>query len=197
MATARAPSKKTDPCALCGATAVEIVQRVEIQPLGKRHTFEPREWSCATCGEAYTDDEQGRANAGAERSAKAEALRSITGDDVRAFREHLGARQGELEQLLGLSPGALSRWESGGREVPAYVVATFRLIALRPSLLRELADVMGVEFTEKEPSKAGRPRVAAPELTTHRGPAEQGRAKRVGGVASPAARSTTPKRATG
>jgi DNA-binding transcriptional regulator YiaG len=109
------------------ATAVEVVQRVEIQPLGKRHTFERREWSCAACGESYTDNEQGRANAKAERAAKAEALRSITGDDVRAFREHLGARQGKLEQLLGLSPGALSRWESGGargarvrrRDVPA------------------------------------------------------------------------------
>ncbi len=197
MPTARTPSKKTEPCALCGATAVEAVRRVEIQPLGKRRIFERREWSCAACGDAYTDDDQGRANAEAERAAKTEALRSISGEDVRAFREHLGARQGELEQLLGLSPGALSRWESGGREVPAYVVATFRLIALRPRLLRELADVMGVEFTEKAPSKAGRPRVATPGPATRRGPVEQGRAKRVGGVASPATRSTTPKRATG
>lgn len=175
----------------------QVVPRIEIQPLGKRRTFERREWSCAACGESYTDDEQGRANAEAERAAKAEALRSIGGDDVRTFREHLGARQGELEQLPGLSPGALLRWESGGREVPEYVVATFRRIALRPSLRRELADVMGVDFAEKGPSKAGRPRVATTGLATRRGSAEQGRAKRVGGVASPATARTTAKRATG
>jgi putative zinc finger/helix-turn-helix YgiT family protein len=197
MPTVHALNKKTEHCALCGATAVEVVQRVEIQPLGKRHTFERREWSCATCGESYTDDEQGRANAAAERAAKAEALRSISGGDVRAFREHLGARQGELEQLLGLSPGALSRWESGGREVPEYVVATFRLIALRPSLLRELADVMGVEFTEQAPSKAGRPRLSTKVPATRRGAAEQGRAKRVEGVTSTTAASRTVKLAAG
>jgi hypothetical protein len=69
MPAACVVSEKTEPCALCGATAVEVVQCVDDWPRAEGGVFERREWSCAACGEAYTDDEQGRANAEAERAA--------------------------------------------------------------------------------------------------------------------------------
>jgi hypothetical protein len=55
---------RTEACGICGAVAIEVV--VEHQwPGGPEH--ERREWHCERCGEAYTDDEQGRANAEVER----------------------------------------------------------------------------------------------------------------------------------
>ena len=70
--------------------------------------------------------------------------------------------------------------------MPGYVVATFRLIALRPSLLRELAGMMGVAFVEKMPSKAGRPRAATTGLDARKVGLDQEKARRTEPVASPA-----------
>ena len=43
---------------------------------------------------------------------------NMTGDDLRAVRAKHGWTQAELARQVGVSPGAVSRWEAGNRRIP-------------------------------------------------------------------------------
>jgi putative zinc finger/helix-turn-helix YgiT family protein len=150
---------RTKPCSVCGAPGARArATTVEIQPLGRVTRFPRWGWHCPRCGETTYDDAQLAANERAEREAKARALRAIGGDDLRTLRALVGLRQPELEAILGLGRNTVAPWETGRRPLPPPMTALIRMLALRPTLLRELAWMAGVELAPKAPSRAGRPR---------------------------------------
>lgn len=155
-------STRTKPCSVCGAPGARAcATTVEIQPLGRVTRFPRVGWHCNHCGETTYDDAQLAANARAEREAKAHALQTIGGDDLRTLRAIVGLRQQELETILGLGRNTVAPWETGRRPLPPYLIAMVRLMALQPTLLRELAGLVGLELSPKTPSRAGRPRAKA------------------------------------
>jgi putative zinc finger/helix-turn-helix YgiT family protein len=175
----------TKPCSACGAPGARTrITTVEIQPLGRVTRFPRIGWHCDHCGEITYDDAQLATNARAEREAKATALQKIGGDDLRTLRAIVGLRQQELEMILGLGRNTVAPWETGRRPLPPYLVAVVRLLALRPTLLRELAWFVGLEISPKTPSRAGRPRAKVMR-----------RPKRAAALTRPAA-STTSARST-
>lgn len=174
-------STRTKPCSACGAPGARTrVTTVEIQPLGRVTRFPRIGWHCDHCGETTYDDAQLAANTHAEREAKATALQKIDGDDLRTLRAIVGLRQQELEMILGLGRNTVAPWETGRRPLPPYLVAIVRLLALRPTLLRELAGFIGLEISPKTPSLAGRPRAKVMRQP-----------KRAAALARPTARKTT------
>jgi putative transcriptional regulator len=45
-------------------------------------------------------------------------LRDVEAKELRAIRERMGLLQAQLADRLGVTQGALSRWESGSRRIP-------------------------------------------------------------------------------
>lgn len=128
-------------CVICGnETARETVSKHEVHLLGRSATYESRQFECAKCGEAFTNDRQGAANEAAERRANANALAVIGGKEVRFLRELVGVTQPEFENALGLGKNTLARWETGQRAIPPYVKNLLRLVALNPTALLILRD---------------------------------------------------------
>jgi HTH-type transcriptional regulator/antitoxin MqsA len=52
----------------------------------------------------------------------------LSGDEIRAIREHLGLNQADLAQLLRLGANTVSRWESGRYVQTAAMDILLRLI---------------------------------------------------------------------
>ena len=137
----KSDGERSEPCAVCGeGTARERVQSVEIQPLGRLVRFKRREWFCQKCKTPYVDTRQGEANDAEELRAKTTALATVGGSDLRFLREQIAhASQPTFERLLGLGTNTVARWETGQRELPAYIASLIRLLALHPAALRDLA----------------------------------------------------------
>jgi putative transcriptional regulator len=51
--------------------------------------------------------------------------------EFRAIRERMGLLQAQLAEQLGVTQGALSRWESGSRSIPEPVARLLVLLAER------------------------------------------------------------------
>ena len=64
----------------------------------------------------------------------------LSGDEIRAIREHHGLTQVELARLLRLGPNTISRWEAGRNVQTAALDVLLRLIRDLPGSLDYLRD---------------------------------------------------------
>lgn len=146
MKTKKQKDARTEPCAVCSqGIARERVLRLDLQLLNRIRSYARREWHCDACDESYTDDAQAAQNDAALVQARADALREISGEDLRLVRELVGVTQSDFEALCGLGKKTVARWETGRRALPGYIVAMIRLLALNPMTLRELAEIQRLE----------------------------------------------------
>jgi DNA-binding transcriptional regulator YiaG len=147
---------KAETCAVCGqGTARAVAHVLRKVLLGHVAEYSRREFVCDTCNDSYTDNEQGEANARAERLAIRRALAVVGPKEIRIARRLANATQAQMEEILGLGRNTLARWETGQRPVPKYIKATFRLIALNPlaaDLLRS-----GAGHSQTTETEEGRP----------------------------------------
>ncbi len=128
-------------CIVCGKKAAkEVVSKHTVFQLGHEESYERREYECKACHETFTNDEQGASNEAAERRATARALATIGADELKLLRELAGLTQVELENVIGLGRNTIARWETGGRQLPAYIKTMVRLLALNPEALMLLRD---------------------------------------------------------
>lgn len=137
---------RNEPCAVCTqGLAHERVLTMSLQLLDRTREYLHREWHCETCSQSYTDDDQAADNDASLVRARADALRDISGADLRRVRELVLVTQVEFEEICGLGKKTVARWETDRRPLPSYIVAMVRLLALNPLALRELAEVLRLE----------------------------------------------------
>ncbi len=67
---------------------------------------------------------------------------------VAGIRESHGMSQAEFAAMLGVSPAAVSRWESGGRTPTTEQIGAL-LRAAQPGQQRALLEALGVEDVEQ------------------------------------------------
>ncbi len=128
-------------CGICGkASAREVSTRRAVHLLGHEATYPYREFKCKSCGESFTNDEQGEHNERAERRATTRTLREVGGAELKFVRDLMSVTQPQLENALGLGRNTVARWETGQRPVPPYIKTIIRLLALNPSALYFLHD---------------------------------------------------------
>lgn len=128
-------------CVICGAKgAKEVTSKRVVHLLDRAESYAHRSFACASCGESFTNDEQGLLNEAAQRKATARALAEIGASEMKLLRELTGVTQSELENALGLGRNTVARWETGQRPLPSYIKNMLRLLALNPSALLLLRD---------------------------------------------------------
>lgn len=92
--------------------------------------------TCSNCGETWYDAETSEAVERALERAAAAVLERIGNDAIRLLAEH--ERQRDLEDLLNLSRGYLSKVKHGKETPSAALVALLALLAKRPGRIEEL-----------------------------------------------------------
>jgi HTH-type transcriptional regulator/antitoxin MqsA len=101
-------------CPFCRAHTVQPVREPVEIALGQRHaTVVAERMRCSSCAQVFSTtaqmDEAQRA--AADRIRADEGL--LTGTEIRTIRESLALTQHDFEQLLGIGPKTVVRWERG------------------------------------------------------------------------------------
>jgi hypothetical protein len=95
--------------------------------------------TCTNCGEEWVDEEAAKKiDAAAERAYK-QALLSKAERAIAAIKG-TGVAQRDLERLLGLSAGYLSKLRAGERDTSAHLVAALMLLAKDPARVVDLRE---------------------------------------------------------
>lgn len=154
---------QTETCPLCGGHLRFAEEDRDVR-IGRRcarvlDTFT----RCTLCGEEFYSP--GQMDATLRRAAKAlreeEGLLSAT--KIRALRERLGLSQSAFEQLLGVGPKTVVRWEKGTVFQNKATDSLLRILEKFPEVVRFLGDLYGVALTGPAPRRdhgqaSGRPR---------------------------------------
>lgn len=109
--------------------------------------------TCTACGERWLDAEALR---NIDTTLEAEYRRQLTlkaERAIEALQPHMPQR--DLERLLGMSAGWLSKLKNG-REPSAPLTALLMLLAAQPERLEELQRLWAVRPKNKRPAKTGR-----------------------------------------
>lgn len=125
---------------MCGARGVEMSQRpidvgTDQRPIMVEPDFEYEH--CTVCGEdlipADRLDDLFREAVAVERARDG----LLDSREIRQLRLELGLTQGRLERLMGVSPRAVTRWESGTVRQSRMADNFMRLLKAHPELVAE------------------------------------------------------------
>jgi putative zinc finger/helix-turn-helix YgiT family protein len=94
--------------------------------------------ACEECGETFFSAEQSLALDRAVKSAAAERRGGMSPGRIIELRKRLSLSQRELEDLLGLGPKVVTRWENGRAVPPPTVHVMLRVLSRRPELIEVL-----------------------------------------------------------
>jgi HTH-type transcriptional regulator/antitoxin MqsA len=130
-----------DACPTCGAMMKETRGSLRTPVNGEDVTVpDVPHFKCPRCGEqilTYTQARRFEEDAIARYRKKYGLL---SGDELRAIREHHRLTQVELARLLRLGPNTISRWEAGRNVQTAALDVLLRLIRDLPGSLPYLRD---------------------------------------------------------
>lgn len=128
-------------CASCGKGHVEPVRKS-----GRTMVFRnfeklelPRSLAiptCSSCGEEWYDSETTKAVEQALEEAAASTLKRLANDAIRTLTDH--ETQRDLENLMDVSHGYLSKIKHGKETPSATLVALLALLARRPARIAEV-----------------------------------------------------------
>jgi len=132
-------------CPECGSTVNLVRERTDIA-VGKRSvSVDVVRYRCGGCGEAFYSPEQMDA---AQLAASNEVRRQdglLMPSQIQEIRSKYGLTQSQLEQLLGVGPKTVVRWERGTVFQNQSTDALLRVLDAVPEAVSYLAELHGVE----------------------------------------------------
>jgi HTH-type transcriptional regulator/antitoxin MqsA len=138
-----------DTCPVCGEPMQQISEQREVR-IGKRLArVQDRCFRCSACGEDLYAP--GQLDATLRRASDAirreEGL--LTPREVRAIRRKFGLTQAGLEQLLGVGPKTVVRWEKGTVFQNRATDSLLRVLNAFPEIAPFLAHLRGEDLAEE------------------------------------------------
>ena len=130
-----------DACPTCG-TMMEETRGSLHTPVNGEDVAVPRvpHFKCPKCGEQVLTYTQARRFEEDAVALYRKKYGLLSGDGIRAIREHHALTQVELARLLRLGPNTISRWEAGRNVQTAALDVLLRLIRDLPGSLDYLRD---------------------------------------------------------
>lgn len=127
-------------CGMCGAESVEMVaDPIEVEYRGEMFSVTGiRRERCSACGEEFFAPGQTNAilKAAADQARRQKGL--LTPDEIRELRTSLGLRQTDLEEILGVGPKTVTRWEKGTVVQAVTADRLMRVLRQEPELVSRL-----------------------------------------------------------
>lgn len=135
-------------CFSCSGPMSAVREKAEMSLGPRRAVIEVDRYRCGACGEIfYTPDQMDAAQRSLARILR-EQEGLLAPEKIRAIRESFGLTQAQLEQLLGVGPKTVVRWERGTVFQSPPVDAILRLIEAVPGTFEFLAKRVGLEPQE-------------------------------------------------
>ena len=130
-----------DACPICGTMMKETRGSLRT-PVNGEDVAVPNvpHFKCPHCGEQVLTYTQARRFEQDAIALYRKKYGLLSGDELRAIREHHGLTQIELARLLRLGPNTVSRWEAGRNVQTAALDVLLRLIRDLPGSLAYLRD---------------------------------------------------------
>lgn len=148
------------PCPVCGTSATLVRERRPVKYGRRTVCIDDEMMACSDCGERFYVGNQLEASEARVR-AQIRSEGGILPFEILALRDRLGLRQAELEELLGVGPKTVSRWENG-RVVPDRTTTLLlRALEADPGIVRTLVKVRGAELPAVHARRHRRPRSSA------------------------------------
>jgi HTH-type transcriptional regulator/antitoxin MqsA len=134
----------TTTCSSCGGDLVESQERTQIRIGSKTTVVDVTGSTCSSCGETFYTPQQ----LDAAQIAASNQLRKEDGllgpADIRRIRARYGLTQAQLEQLLGVGPKTVVRWERGTVCQSRTADELLRIITDMPFVYEHLARKNGI-----------------------------------------------------
>jgi putative zinc finger/helix-turn-helix YgiT family protein len=129
-------------CAVCSSDRVTKIRkdfpaRYNQTPIVVR---DAEMYECADCGERFFEPEQAKALSLAIKEEARRIGRLLSPKQIVAIRERLGLTQNALEDLLGLGPKVVTRWETGRVLQSRAADVVLRLLEFDPKNLEKLRE---------------------------------------------------------
>lgn len=150
----------TSQCYVCGSAMKTVRENAEIRIGQRSAVVELESLSCKTCGESFvTPDAMDRAQlAAAEKLRREDDL--LPPSEVREIRRYFGLTQAQLEQLLGVGPKTVVRWERGTVCQSRTADQLLRMLREVPRAFEFLAARSGLDLTSRFPEPSSRQQVS-------------------------------------
>lgn len=142
-------------CPICGGSAqrTEAPRRVKA---GRRSVrIVDVFMACAGCGEEYYGPGQMEASQQRASAALSALAGGLSASEIRAIRMRLGLTQVQLEQLLGVGPKTVVRWERGTVHPNASTDMLLRVLRDVPGAAEYLGMQHGVTFHPRSTQAVG------------------------------------------
>jgi putative zinc finger/helix-turn-helix YgiT family protein len=142
----KSPHRKTvvlpdDACPTCGTMMKETRGSLHTPVNGDDvAVLDVPHFKCPKCGEQVLTYTQARRFEEDAIALYRKKYKLLSGDEIRAIREHHELTQVELARLLRLGPNTISRWEAGRNVQTAALDVLLRLIRDLPGSLAYLRD---------------------------------------------------------
>jgi len=137
----------TDRCSLCEGPMKRVRERVEFPVRSRNVAVEIERSRCTECGEILYSPEQMDA---AQRAASDELRRQdglLRATEIRDIRNKYKLTQAQFEQLLGVGPKTVVRWERGTVAQNRATDELVRVISAVPEAFEYLARKNGVRVS--------------------------------------------------
>lgn len=95
-------------------------------------------YECSACGERFFTPEQARAVSIATKNQVRQAQGLLSAEEIIDIRRRLDLSQTDLEELFGLGPKVVTRWETGRVVQSKTADVALRLLAMDPEKVHRL-----------------------------------------------------------
>jgi putative zinc finger/helix-turn-helix YgiT family protein len=101
-------------------------------------------YECSACGERFFTPEQARAVSIATKNQVRQAQGLLSAAEIVEIRRRLDLSQTDLEELFGLGPKVVTRWETGRVVQSKAADVALRLLAMDPEKVHKLRERQAV-----------------------------------------------------
>lgn len=135
-------------CRKCREGHMHTIERVELfhPPTGEAVEVRELAAKCDHCGSEKVLASQIEENLRRRAARKEHYGEYLLGEDIAEFRRHWGLTQQEFSKVFGKGIIAFSRYESEKAYPDLSLTRLLRIAMSHPNVLKELADVAGVEL---------------------------------------------------
>lgn len=165
---------KPEQCFACGSEMKLIREAASFETGRRKAVVQVERYQCVKCGEElYTPDQADVAQiAAADEFRRQDGL--LTPGEIKQIRAKYGLTQSELEQLLGVGPKTVVRWERGTVFQNQATDKLLRVLSEVPEVYTYLSKVVGVDVAAP-PQPTTRPEAGARARYRLRASGERGK----------------------
>jgi putative zinc finger/helix-turn-helix YgiT family protein len=137
-------------CVICGGNAIAVTERKRARYRSETVEVSREVFQCESCQENFLTPAQAHTYTCAVKDEVRKKHGLLSPKRISQIRSKLNLSQHELEELLGLGPKVVVRWESGKVIQGGALDCLLRLLDREPKVLEDLRQIQQRRSTEQQ-----------------------------------------------